>query len=95
MNIDWLSPMELEIIDAEFVSGKKINQFSVFYGTPNGDPHLHNFFEILYIEKGSLYHSFSANEEKVMKEGDFIFIDIGTIHDYTAIDDVSVPSTNI
>lgn len=90
MNIDWFSPMSLAIIDAENISGKEINQFSVFYGTTNGQPHLHSFFEILYVEKGSLYHSVSAKEENVMKEGDFIFIDIGTIHDYTAIDDVSV-----
>lgn len=90
MNIDWFSPMSLKIEDAEFISGKKIDNFSVFYGTTNGQPHLHNFFEILYVEKGSLYHSVNAKEEELMKEGDFIFIDIGTIHNYTAIDDVSV-----
>lgn len=87
MNIDWFSPMSLGIPDAEFVSGKKIDKFSVFYGTTDGQPHLHSFFELLYVEKGSIYHSVSAKEKKLMQEGDFIFIDIGTIHDYTAIDD--------
>lgn len=49
-------------------------------------PHKHNYFECVYIEKGSGFHI--ANGLKLpIKEGDFLIIDTDTVHDYESEND--------
>ncbi|MBR5614148.1 MAG: helix-turn-helix domain-containing protein [Clostridia bacterium] len=45
--------------------------------------HSHNFFELMYVVEGSLVHRVNSLEERVMKTGDYMIMDIGTIHEYT------------
>lgn len=82
MNYQINSSKQLKLEHAQRAANKTFNKFSIFEARPHADTHHHSFFEILYIVKGSVYHTTNNNEPQLMQEGDFIFIDIGTIHEY-------------
>ena len=48
--------------------------------------HSHNFFELMYILKGSLCQTINTTENIIMREGDFLFLDLGSVHQYEGYD---------
>lgn len=55
----------------------------------NGGMHIHDFFEMNYVVSGSCIFHF-REEAKVLKEGQFIIIASGCLHDLAILDDHSV-----
>lgn len=44
--------------------------------------HRHDFFEILYVEKGCILHSINDSPYTKMYPGDYILVDIGSYHSF-------------
>ncbi|MEE1047003.1 MAG: helix-turn-helix domain-containing protein [Clostridia bacterium] len=84
MIYDCIIPYELKIPDIEVLSHKQMNGFTIINATDAALSHHHIFFEILYVVKGTVYHSVNGSSKEAMHEGDFVFIDIGTIHEYNS-----------
>jgi len=73
----------LELEHAERAAKKAVTNFSIFEANTHAFSHHHNFFEILYVTNGEVYHTTDNNKPQLMQKGDFIFIDIGVIHEYS------------
>ncbi len=74
--------IELDYENIELLSHKRFNAFAVVNAFENAELHHHIFFELLYIISGTVHHSINGETTEEMHKGDFIFIDIGTIHEY-------------
>lgn len=56
---------------------------NINYPTDSHSPmHSHDFFELMYVKHGIVRHTLNADDCE-MTDGDFIFIDLGDIHEYT------------
>ncbi|MBP3360997.1 MAG: helix-turn-helix domain-containing protein [Clostridia bacterium] len=49
-------------------------------------PHKHDFLELVYVTKGAAKH-YVAENESIIRKGDYLVIDYGTSHSYKSIDD--------
>lgn len=54
--------------------------------TTDAYPHTHSFFELMYINRGTIAHSINFSKPVVLKKKDFALIDKGSIHEYASID---------
>lgn len=80
----------------DFKTGFKVDSATNIYVRPYiGDsvPHAHNFFELTYVTHGTVAHSVNFTKPEIMRKGDFIFIDIGSVHEFAGIDKKSACET--
>ena len=79
---------ELNISDAEKAFHRHINDFALveLKAPQYALPHHHTFFELIYVLNGSLTHSIHGERKQILNKGDFIFIDIGTSHEFYSDD---------
>ncbi|MBO7148330.1 MAG: helix-turn-helix domain-containing protein [Clostridia bacterium] len=61
---------------------EKVITFKRVHTTVN--PHIHRFLELAYVLKGSAVHGMN-NEKTLIKEGDYIIIDLGDVHYYEPV----------
>jgi transcriptional regulatory protein len=63
---------------------------NINYPTDSHSPmHSHEFFELMYVKRGLVQHTLNAYDCE-MTDGDFIFIDLGDIHEYTCTGDFEI-----
>ena len=89
MILENSSSIKLNIKDAEIALHKQIDTFAVVESHQEyslSPDHHHTFFEMIYVVNGTINHSINGDEVKPLKTGDFIFIDVGTIHSFTVHD---------
>ncbi len=66
------------------------NQINMMRITPSGDElHSHDFFELVYVTRGSAVHYLGAGEME-LHQGDFFVIDTGTMHCYQKTRDFQI-----
>lgn len=76
-------------VNLDFSSCFKVDNATNLYVRPFiGDslPHAHNFFELTYVTHGTVAHSVNFTHPEIMRKGDFILIDIGSVHEFAGID---------
>lgn len=85
-----------DYINLDFNSGFMVdNSTNLFIRSFSEDslPHNHVFFELTYVTQGTIAHSVNFEQPKIMKKGDFILIDIGSIHEFAGIDKTTTSET--
>lgn len=79
-NLKSDKPVDLDFSTA-FKTDRKTEFFLNTYRR-NSIPHRHDFFEIMYVLKGTIHHSVNFNKPITMNKGDYMLIDIDSIHEY-------------
>lgn len=49
----------------------------------DSEPHMHSFFELMYVTKGYIMHSLNDGPETRIGENEYLFIDYNNFHSYT------------
>ena len=59
------------------------------YRQSDMESHTHDFFELVYVVKGTAVHILNA-EEGVLTEGDYFIMDYGSVHSYSKSEDFTL-----
>lgn len=59
------------------------------YQQTDMDSHGHDFFELVYVLKGTAVHTLNS-DEGVLTEGDYFIMDYGSVHSYTKSEDFTL-----
>lgn len=76
-------------IELNFKNGFALDnktQLVIDMRTTDAYPHTHNFFELMYVARGSVVHSINFAKPIVMKKRDFVLIDLDSVHEYASVD---------
>ena len=68
---------------------REARRYGFLLSHESSPPHYHKYFELGYIVRGSIKHSFMGTVN-LLKPGDMFFIDITVIHSYEAAPDTDV-----
>ena len=60
-----------------------LNFFMIRTATEYAELHSHDFFEIMYVKRGKIKHIVNGGAPVTMNEGDYMFINIGDIHEFS------------
>ena len=77
-----------EHIILDIKQGFKTNtlpQFAVNSSSTDALPHSHTFFELMYVNSGTISHSINFGKPTVLRKGDFMLIDKDSVHEYTNV----------
>lgn len=84
------STVFMDAFELSAFTKKPFNLFTIIKGTLHSYAHQHDFFELLYVKEGFVEHSFNKSKSEIIPKGSYTFIDIGTIHEYTASKDAEI-----
>lgn len=82
-------------VNLDFKKAFNLETSDIYARTFIGDslPHAHDFFELTYVTHGTVAHSLNFAKPEIIKKGDFILVDIGSVHEFAGIDKNSVCET--